>query len=143
MADTTTKYIHYKQGYKYQLAVGIVLYVSIYPEKPIETDYINLTNEGILTIKKGYAWDGATGAIDSKNFMRGSLVHDALYQLMREGLLDANKHKELADRTLQALCRADGMSKFRAWYVYKAVQLLGNAATRKCNKKALLRAPKD
>jgi len=141
MADTTTKYIHYKQGYKYQLSVGIVLYVTIYPEKQIETDYLILTPEGRLTIKKGYAWDGATGAIDSKNFMRGSLVHDALYQLMREGLLDADKWREPSDSILQALCRADGMSRFRAWYVYKAVQLLGKAATRQCNKKPLLRAP--
>ena len=140
MHNTTTN-ILYKKGYQYQLAVNWVIFISICPRLSIETDYIKLSNNGLLTIKKGYAWDGATGAIDSKNFMRGALVHDALYQLMREQKLDANKCKEPADRILQTLCRADGMSRFRAWYVYKAVQLLGKAATRQRNKKPLLQAP--
>jgi hypothetical protein len=38
---------------------------------------------------KGYAWNGPSGpTLDTRNFMRGSLVHDALYQLMREGRMD-------------------------------------------------------
>ena len=44
----------------------------------------------------------------------GSLLHDALYQLMREGLLDHTLHREAADRILQSLCREDGMTALRA-----------------------------
>jgi len=45
-------------------------------------------SDGGLLIKAGYSWDGPSGsAIDTKNFMQGSLVHDALYQLLRENIL--------------------------------------------------------
>jgi len=68
---------------------------------------------------KGYAPDGPSGpTLDTANFMRGSLVHDTLYQLMREGLLNHNLPREAADRILQSLYREDGMLALRAWWVY-------------------------
>lgn len=77
---------------------------------------------GLLTMKKGYAWDGPSGpTIDTKNFMRGSLVHDALYQLMRNGQL-APQWREGADQELRRICREDGMNRFRAWYVLQGVR---------------------
>ena len=78
--------IRYKGGYKYQLAENnCIERISIFPENNIDTPYIALTTEGEITVKVGYAWDGPSGtAIDTKNFMRGSLIHDALYQLLRE-----------------------------------------------------------
>ena len=54
--------------------------------------------------------------------MRGSLVHDALYQLIREGELPKELRVD-ADKVLRRACLADGMSRFRAWYVYKAVRM--------------------
>jgi predicted HicB family RNase H-like nuclease len=36
------------------------------------------------------------------------LVHDALYQLMRENYPDLNIHREAADRILQKICKEDG-----------------------------------
>ncbi|MDA8018651.1 MAG: hypothetical protein MPN21_14515 [Thermoanaerobaculia bacterium] len=39
-----------------------------------------------IHIEAGYAWNGATGAIDTPSFRRASLIHDGLYQLMREGV---------------------------------------------------------
>lgn len=53
--------------------------------------------------------------------MRGSLVHDALYQLMRENHLDEDRWRPTADDILRRLCREDGMSAIRAWYVYQGV----------------------
>ena len=36
--------------------------------------FITLSSSGLLTISKGYAWDGPSGpTIDTNNFMRGSL----------------------------------------------------------------------
>ena len=115
----------YKKGYKYILAEDYRIFLGIADE--VENPFIKINN-GILTIKSGYAWDGATGAIDTKNFMRGSLVHDALYQLIGE---EKFSDRKFADDTLRKICREDGMSSFRAYYVWKAVRLLGSKFIRR------------
>ena len=121
------KTIKYCSGYKYQLVAPYTEHVFIFPEKHIAHDFIILSTSGILLINSGYAWDGPSGpTIDTKNFMRGSLVHDALYQLMREGLLPEST-REQADNELRRLCREDGMSWIRAYYVYRAVRRFGNS----------------
>jgi len=35
---------------------------------------------GVMTVAKGYSWNGNSFAIDTRKNMLGSLVHDALYQ---------------------------------------------------------------
>ena len=135
--------ITYRAGYKYQLKADYVVDITITPAEPIDTDYIALTQEGSLTIKKGYAWDGPSGpTIDTLNFMRGALVHDALYQLMRERHLDKDKDRPAADKLLRTLCRQDGMSWIRAWWVYHAVRLFGDPSADPAHKKPVITAPK-
>lgn len=86
--------------------------------------YVSLSS-GILRICADYAWDGPSGpAVDTVNFQRASLVHDALYQLIREGGLPQKKRK-IADRILYSIAREDGMSILRATYVYLAVRAIG------------------
>ena len=88
--------IAYKAGYKYVLQLTYSLCVPLSPKTNIMSSggYVHLDTSGNLTIYKGYAWDGASGpAIDSKAFMRGSLVHDACYQLIAEGLLPQSARK--------------------------------------------------
>jgi len=117
--------------------------VSIIPDEDIETDYLALTDKGNLTIKKGYAWDGPSGlTIDTANFMRGSLVHDALYQLMRNGFINKDKWRESADKELRKICLEDGMSSIRAWWVYKAVRLFGDRAASEETRKEVKIAPR-
>ncbi len=138
------KCISYKKGYKYQLVEDYIIETDIKPKQLITTEYLNLTLQGKLTIKKGYAWDGPSGpAFDTKNFMRGSLVHDALYQLMREKPLVAGKFKKPADRLLEKVCIEDGMSKIRAQWVYYGVKIGGRPATDPANKKRVIKAPKS
>ena len=135
--------IAYKSGYKYQLKEDFVTAIAIEPGAPIDTDYLALTRDGALTVKKGYAWDGPSGpTIDTPNFMRGSLVHDALYQLMRERLLDRDAYRDAADRLLQRMCREDGMSALRAWWVYQAVRIGGDPSADPANDRPIVRAPK-
>jgi len=118
--------IKYKEGYKYQLAEDYQVNVPIMSQD-IDTPYIKLSKNGFLTIRKGYAWDGPSGpTIDTRDFMRGALVHDALYQLMRDHGLDKNVYRETADRTMRFMCQEDGMGWFRAWYCYWAVRWFGN-----------------
>jgi len=113
--------IKYRKGYKYQLYEDYSIATGIKLPCDLGTDFLLMTRGGILTISKGYAWDGPSGpAIDTPNFMRGSLVHDALYQLMREGLLPQG-YRNRADRLLQDICLDAGMSRIRAWYVYRGV----------------------
>jgi hypothetical protein len=133
--------VTYKTGYKYQLAETFTAIVPIKPEYSIDSFLISLDTKGYLVIKKGYAWDGASGAIDTSNFMRGALVHDALYQLMRQGSLDPQVHRKTADEWLRAVCLEDGMSRFRAWYVYVAVRFFGATAASYQGKKEISTAP--
>jgi len=117
--------------YKYQVMEDYNIRINIEAVKEIGVpNYVILTPTGDLTIKERYAWDGPSGpTFDTKTFMRGSLVHDALYQLMRESLLGL-EHRKTADEILRDICLEDGMFKFRAWYVYKAVRLFGSIAAK-------------
>ena len=138
--------ISYKKGYKYQLVDAYTVEIPINPGADISSpsEFITLTSSGSLTIKKGYAWDGPSGpTIDTRNFMRGSLVHDALYQLMREELLDNEGAREPADRLLQKMCKEDGMSSIRAWWVYKGLRIGGDPASDPDNKRPITKAPKE
>lgn len=122
--------IRYKQGYKYKLVDDYTIQTSIVPGVYTGNEWVKLLPNGKLTIKDGYAWDGASGpAIDTNTFMRSSLVHDALYQLMSENLLDI-QYKDAADLELKRISLEDGMSSIRAWYVYAAVRLFGKSAIR-------------
>lgn len=96
-----TPKIYYRGGYKYQLQATYVCQSGIIPPAPIDDhEFITLSVDGTITIRAGYAWDGPSGpTFDTANFMRGSLEHDALYQLMGCGLLPID-FREAADRRL-------------------------------------------
>ena len=108
--------------------------ITIRPRENIDHSHMALTVAGMLTVKERYAWDGPSGPTwDTPTFMRGSLVHDALYQILRETLLAAEEHernREGADKLLRQVCREDGMNPFRAWYVFWAVRLFAGSAAR-------------
>jgi hypothetical protein len=134
--------IAYKEGYKYQIVEAYEVVIPIQPAQDIDTDYIKLSMNGELSLKKGYAWDGPSGpTIDTLNFMRGSLVHDALYQLMRLEELDKDTYRDQVDRLLQDMCKEDGMSSIRAWWVYMGVHLGGDPAADPANRKQIVKAP--
>ncbi len=128
--------IKYHDGYKYQLIDDYTISLAelqpehskIWSKPKILTDYINLY-KGDLTIYHGYAWDGPSGpTIDTKNFMRGSLVHDALYQLIREDFLKESVYRKLSDEVLRKICIEDGMWRLRACWVYYGVRFGGKLA---------------
>lgn len=123
--------IRYRSGYKYQLADSYEIRLPFFtPVFDTNHGFIKVTPDGLLIINEGYAWDGPSGpTVDTDNFMRGSLVHDALYQLMREGLLDREVYRQKADELLRQICIEDGMSSIRAWWVYQGVRVGGRSAT--------------
>jgi len=132
---------HYKifehDKYNYIVTKDYSLMTNVI-DQTVEHAYFELRSDGYLTIKKGYAWDGATHAIDTKDILRGSLVHDALYQMLQEKLIPKdekqfNRYFKLANKELLAICKEDGMSWFRRTYIYYAVQWFGRSHARPKN----------
>ncbi len=126
-----------RRKYKYNLHSDFKYSTGIKVDASKDLGYLKIDSDGELLIKTGYSWDGPSGpTIDTKNFMQGSLVHDALYQLMREGVLPQHLRKK-ADKILREVCIEDGMSKVRAWWVYQGVRIGGASSA----KPDLLSAP--
>jgi hypothetical protein len=124
------KIVYYRDGYRYQLAEVYQQQTGIIPVSPGGNRFVGLDGAGRLTIAAGYAWDGASGpAINTRNFVRGSLVHDALYQLIRLNVI-ALADRARADDLLREIVLADGMWPVRAWWVHQAVRLFGSAYMR-------------
>ena len=136
--------VFYKKGYKYQLVENYKVHIDI--DLPVsslaESEFLRLeyVSEGIglLTTKSGYAWNGVSGPTrtDSTN-IRASLIHDALYQLIREGLLGINYRKQ-ADIIFRKCCKEDGMCSFRRNYYYAFVRAFGSVCF---DEKKVLTAP--
>jgi len=137
----TPKHIYYTKGYKYQIEGEYQCQTMIIPDKDIDTQWIRLTKGGVLTIRRGYAFDGPSGlTVDTKTFMRGSLEHDALYQLMRQGELSQLKRQQI-DKRLRDVCLVDGMIRLRAWWVYRGVRLGGAMSAHPDNRREVVTAP--
>lgn len=140
--------IHYRAGYKYQLTEEYACSWRIrfvVAAIPIQTRWLYL-NSVIgchrLVVAEGYAWDGPSGpAFDTSDFMRASLVHDALYQLIRLGFVPRSA-REAADDLMREICIADGMHPWRAWWCHRAVRLGGGPATDPAREHLVLVAPR-
>ena len=73
-------------------------HVKALPDK--RWDFVELAG-GVLTVKQGFRWDGAStfwktiGVSNNRKWMlRGSCMHDSLYDLMRMGYLDHDDTKD-------------------------------------------------
>lgn len=134
--------IYYRGGYKYQLAVPYSLQTDIKPPEDVlsPTGLFGLTVEGLLWINANYAWDGATCCPDFRSIRRGSLMHDVLYQMLRDGMLE-KRYRKAADALLRKLCIEDGMLTSLAWIVWQAVKIAGAACATPGKVKEILTAP--
>ena len=133
--------IKYCSGYKYQLEENYSIQTPLRPATQINAEYISLDTDGMLSIRSSYAWDGPSGpTVDSPSSMRGSLVHDALYQLIREGFLPMEA-RETADNMLEQLCIEDGMWRWRAKAWRWAVSTFAKNAAEWKNEHKIVTAP--
>lgn len=134
--------IKYRRGYKYQLAEDYPYKLDFNVPQNETQDFIKLKANNQLVIKKGYAWDGPSGGVpDSKRNLRASLIHDALYQLLRNQVLDMKLHRDPADKLFKKLCKEDGVSDAIAHGYYLALKKFGKKAASHKNKKQILHAP--
>lgn len=127
--------LYYKSGYKYQTSRLFVCRTGILPDSDIHTEYISLLTDGTLIVQKGYAWDGPSGpTIDTPDTMAASLMHDAGYQLIREGYLE-DCYRAHFDNLLKSTIKQDAemysepiqsLAKLRADYFYEGVRIFGD-----------------
>ena len=131
---------YFKGDYKYVTAAVEVYETGIETVKLHSFSHGELSPNGMLTIKKGYAWDGPSGpTIDTPSVMRGSLVHDCLYQLLRETDFGApetrDQRRKQADEILYKICIEDGVWKWRAKWILTAVRKGGGPAAARRRRK--------
>ena len=123
-----TSVIKYKAGYKYQLQMhvcveGMTQLSNRHWQKYAQFLYL-LGDK--LYINKGYAWDGPSGGCpDFKSFMKPSLVHDALYQIIRLGGLEQESAKPFADKLFLQMLKDEGVSWVTRHIAYQAVKIFG------------------
>lgn len=125
--------------YKYEVEDD---FIFILPLKGFEfsNPYLILKKNGEMTIKKGYRYDGATGGIDTGSFRIPSLVHDGLYQILRESNFEKKEReyfRKESDIILKELCKINEMGFIRRNYVYIAVRLFGGSFSKKEKKEEL------
>ena len=134
--------IAFREGYKYQLAESYTVKLDFAPPAVIVTEYILFDLDGTMMVMEGYAWDGPSGpTYDSLDSMRGSLVHDAGYQLMREKHLDPTVYRDSFDREFWKMLIEDGMLEILANGWYDGVHLFAASAADPANDKLVIYAP--
>lgn len=123
-------HIKYRErDFKYQLVEDYSVDTSMVGFE-VNQELFQLSKGGKLTIHAGYAWDGASGpTFDTADSMRGSLVHDVLYQMMREKFIPV-ACKDLADWIFYQILIEDGMSESRAGIWHMAVSRYAESSCR-------------
>ena len=118
---------HYK--FKAEKDLNLKLPVSM-PD--FEHEYCSV-KDGVVYVKKGYAWDGASGPVfNTKNTLVASLVHDVLYQAQRLNLIEHNStNRKNADENYYELLKYFAVNpvKWKIWYL--AVRFFGKKSTTK------------
>ncbi len=90
---------------------------------------VSYDGAGWVSVRRGYAWDGPSGpALDTVSFMRASLLHDVLYQALREGA-DGFTRAD-ADRAMYHEAVRCGMWRVRALWCWAAVRLFAGRYAR-------------
>ncbi len=100
--------------------------------------YVSMDDAGLLVVHAGYAWDGSSvpykklfkvlslGIYDADKYCKpASLIHDALCQAMREGLLP-KVWKRSADQLYHIMCIKGGMSRRQARRRYEVLRKFGD-----------------
>lgn len=106
--------LRYIEGAKYQVVEDYHVDTPILGMTIID-DLFSLTPDGHLVVRKGFAWDGASGpTFDSKSSMSASLVHDVFCICMRDGRLPYAIWQDAVNRFFEVMCQRAGMWGWRA-----------------------------
>ena len=138
--------IYYKDNGGHQIYYEYSLYIPLTPASILtENDgWVTLYPDGRLTFLAYYAWNGPSVppfVKINKDSMRPSLIHDGLYQLMRQGKLDRKRYRLWVDKLFRGHLLEDGMSKIRAALWYKAVRLFASKSAQARSIRQIIQAP--
>lgn len=123
-----TACLWYREAQPYALASDLITQTCLRPEEDIVTKFVELTKDGLLTLREGFDFSPSVPGFvpfnerTRKAMMRGSAVHDGLYLLHRMGLLF---DREGADNELRRICLEDGLPEAEAESVWRAVRSHG------------------
>lgn len=123
--------LYSKYHYKFKVEEDLTLRLPV-SMPDFEHDYCMVKNN-IIYIKKGYAWDGASGPVfNTKNTLVASLVHDVLYQAQRLKLIEPSSiNRKNADKNFFELLKYFGVNPIRRKIWYLAVRFFGKKSTTK------------
>lgn len=111
--------------WKYVLEQDYSIYLGrFWKDYKYKDDYLELSS-GILTCKKGYAWNGLTCFPDKKRWLSASLVHDALLGENREKLSAIKYNKKTYKEIHKVFYREllNNTNKTESWFLYWGVRL--------------------
>lgn len=122
------KYIDIEK-YKYMLAEDVEYQSEIRPPAGFATEQFGMDANGLITVRKGFMWDGASGpALDTDTVMPASMFHDVLYRSIRMGLLPMEPFRKQADILYRDMAIADGASRVRMYLHYIELRRHGEDA---------------
>ena len=113
------KYIKIGWG-AFQVAEDFIVQTNI-TGYDVHTDLYTLTPDGKLYVSKYYAWDGPTGAFNTKSFVKGSCIHDIFCEMINQGLLP-KAVQCMADEEMLIINRRQKMFWLRRAWTYAAVR---------------------
>lgn len=130
--------VRYKFGYGYVVVGGVLFDLDAefakywrpngtHSYKALVFLTVGHQGEPQVRIAEGYAWHGARCCLDVDSVMRAGLLHDALYQMIREGVIDY-RFRKLADRQFRRMIIADGFPRVFAWIAYAALRMFARKA---------------
>jgi hypothetical protein len=115
------------RGKKYELLRN---YVEIFPklaglvDDTIRVEWAALFPNGVISAFAGYKWDGPTGAVDTADFMEGSMVHDILCDLIEDKKLH-KKHWPVCADVMRDINKREEMPWIRRQYTWLMVRFWG------------------
>jgi hypothetical protein len=129
MSDFKKYYIELKDSkkYKYELLKDYFYKCDFLAQLPDFCHLYFVKVDSTLIVRKGYQWDGPSGpTIDDDTNIRASLIHDALYQAMRTGLIAKTfKFRRVIDKIFSAILKEDGMGFIRRTCYFYSVRGVG------------------
>lgn len=111
-------------GMKYELMVSHERFCPRFKGYSATHQWARLELDGYLRVKAGYRWDGATGAVDTADFMEASMYHDVLCEMINNGDIPSKKWNDAA-ATMRDINKEQGMGLLRRMWTWAAVRLYG------------------
>ena len=105
------------------------------PPQDVGNEFVQLTRDGVMTLREGYVFDGITGGFDTPKSMRTAAKHDGGCQLIEEGFLPwefrkPNDHELLTTLVEDRFWMWWAMARYRVVRIWsRGKQLLAKLST--------------